>query len=215
MRSDRPPPATAAGPPALPDVSAGDFEGECVELFAEVVQVFGVPRSVGQIYGLLFASPDPLSFSDIVARLEISKGSASQGLQLLRSLGAVRTVAAQDGSSPAAAQRPALSGQAGVPPEGGGPVSATTRATLSGGEPRRRDYYEPELGLRRLMSGVLRERVAPLANAGADRLERLRALAEGSGAAKTFHLKQVRQLATWRKRLRLVLPVIVTLLGPK
>lgn len=52
----------------------------------------GVPRSVGQIYGLLFASPVPLTFTDIVATLAISKGSGSQGLQALRTLGAVRTV---------------------------------------------------------------------------------------------------------------------------
>ncbi len=57
--------------------------------FAEIVQLFGIPKSVGQIYGLLYASLEPLGFTAIVERLEISKGSASQGLQLLRSLGAI------------------------------------------------------------------------------------------------------------------------------
>jgi len=68
------------------------FQAECVDFFGEIVQVFGVPRSVGYIYGLLFSSREPLSFSDIVDRLAISKGSGSQGLQLLRELGAVRPV---------------------------------------------------------------------------------------------------------------------------
>ena len=64
------------------------FEGECVAFFAEIVQLFGIPKSVGQIYGLLYASYQPLGFTSIVERLEISKGSASQGLHLLRTLGA-------------------------------------------------------------------------------------------------------------------------------
>ena len=69
-----------------------NFQIQCAEMFAELVQIFGVPKSVGQIYGVLYATPEPLSFSDIVEQLNISKGSASQGLQLLRSLGAVRHV---------------------------------------------------------------------------------------------------------------------------
>ena len=67
--------------------------------FAEIVQLFGIPKSVGQIYGLLYASPKPLGFTAIVERLEISKGSASQGLQLLRSLGAINEAEAKDGTA--------------------------------------------------------------------------------------------------------------------
>src|SRR5688572_16073888 len=72
------------------------FERECSQLFGEIVEVLGVPHSVGQIYGVLFASPKPLSFSDIIKQLEISKGSASQGLQLLRTLGAIRLLSPLD-----------------------------------------------------------------------------------------------------------------------
>lgn len=56
--------------------------------------MLGLPRSLGQIYGLLFGSARPLSFADIVERLEISKGSASQGLRTLREVGAITPVAA-------------------------------------------------------------------------------------------------------------------------
>jgi DNA-binding transcriptional regulator GbsR (MarR family) len=52
----------------------------------------GLPKSVGEIYGLLFASPVPLAMDELIARLHISTGAASQGLKLLRSLGAVKTV---------------------------------------------------------------------------------------------------------------------------
>ena len=50
-----------------------------------------MPRSVGEIYGLLYFSPSPLPMDQIVSRLGISLGSASQGLKTLRSLKAVRT----------------------------------------------------------------------------------------------------------------------------
>ena len=72
-----------------------------MDMFADIVSALGIPKSIGQIYGLLYASATPLSFSDIVERLEISKGSVSQGLQLLRSLGAINVAdlkLKQDGS---------------------------------------------------------------------------------------------------------------------
>lgn len=54
------------------------------------VRVLGLPRSLGEIYGLLFISTAPLSLDDLVRDLGISKGSVSQGLRTLRTLGAVR-----------------------------------------------------------------------------------------------------------------------------
>lgn len=66
------------------------LERQLVGIFVDGVKVLGLPRSIGEIYGLLFVSPDPLSLDDLVRRLGISKGSASQGLRTLRGLGAVR-----------------------------------------------------------------------------------------------------------------------------
>jgi len=172
------------------------FETECIGFFAEVVQVLGVPKSIGQIYGLIFASPAPLSFTDIVARLEISKGSASQGLQLLRSLGAIKLARSLPLNHRALRLTPDV------------PV-------LSPVELPRRDYYEPELSLRKLVSGVLGEKIMPLAMTGGDRLARLRELAEQDGERSDFLLDRVKQLGTWRRRLRTVLPVLTALLGPK
>jgi DNA-binding transcriptional regulator GbsR (MarR family) len=66
------------------------LELQVVAVFVDGVRVLGLPRSIGEIYGLLFISQTPLALDDLVRRLSISKGSASQGLRLLKSLGAVR-----------------------------------------------------------------------------------------------------------------------------
>ena len=177
-----PPKAYRAGNPV-------DFQGECIELFAEVVYALGLPRSVGQIYGLLYASPVPLSFSDIVERLDISKGSASQGLQLLRTLGAVKPVSRSYSLT----------------------VRRSDGATV-------RDYYEPELGLRRLLGGIIRGRIEPLVGQGRLRMRRLRELAEAAAdsSRKEFQLERVEQLETWRRQATLVMPVLKLMLkSPK
>jgi DNA-binding transcriptional regulator GbsR (MarR family) len=76
--------------PATSDSSLSPVETQVVELFVDGVRVLGLPKSIGEIYGLLFISPSPLSLDDFVTRLGISKGSASQGLRTLKELGAVR-----------------------------------------------------------------------------------------------------------------------------
>ena len=75
-----------------PDVLAPELaplERQVVDVFVDGVRVLGLPRSIGEIYGLLFISQSPLALDDLVSRLNISKGSASQGLRMLKSLGAV------------------------------------------------------------------------------------------------------------------------------
>ena len=153
------------------------FERECVGLFSEFLHVLGVPKSVGSIYGLLYASPQPLGFTAIVESLEISKGSASQGLQLLRSLGAINEAEAKDGAARGVA-------------------------------------YEDELSLRQLVTGVLQERLAPLASAGAQRLKRLKDLAAQAPENASFYLDRTKQLENWRKRFTTVTPLLTALLGP-
>ena len=68
-------------------------ESEVIQLFVQFSRALGQPRSIAEIYGMLFASPVPLSLDDLVERLRLSRGSASQGLKYLRDLGAVRAVA--------------------------------------------------------------------------------------------------------------------------
>lgn len=70
------------------------FETALVDFFVDAAELLGVPKSVAAIYGIVFASPAPLSFADIESRLDISKGSVSQGLRVLREVGAVKEVSA-------------------------------------------------------------------------------------------------------------------------
>ena len=67
-------------------------EREVVQLFVGVADVLALPRSVGELYGLLFVSSAPLSMDDCMDRLQISTGSVSQGLKALRAFGAVKVV---------------------------------------------------------------------------------------------------------------------------
>ena len=68
------------------------IERQVIDIFVDGVRVLGLPGSVGEIYGLLYVSRDALSLDDLVGRLGISKGSASQGLRMLKNLGAVREI---------------------------------------------------------------------------------------------------------------------------
>ncbi len=67
-------------------------EIEAINLFVQFSRALGQPRSYAEIYGLLFVAPRPLTMDTLIERLQMSKGSASQGLKYLEDLGAVRTV---------------------------------------------------------------------------------------------------------------------------
>src|SRR5689334_9414028 len=67
-------------------------EIEIIDLFVQFSSALGQPRSVAEIYGLLFISRQPLAMDEMIHRLRLSKGSTSQGLRFLRNLGAVRMI---------------------------------------------------------------------------------------------------------------------------
>ena len=69
-----------------------ELEKEVVEIFVRIAGVLSLPRSVGELYGVLFVSPEPMCIDDLMSKLKISKGSTSQGLKILRSFGAVNPV---------------------------------------------------------------------------------------------------------------------------
>lgn len=66
------------------------IETEVIDIFVRGTQLLGLPRSFGEIYGLLFISPEPLSMDQITGQLNISIGSASRGLKELRAFKAVK-----------------------------------------------------------------------------------------------------------------------------
>jgi DNA-binding transcriptional regulator GbsR (MarR family) len=83
-------PAQAAVEP--PRERLTELEVEAIEMFINFLRLIGLPKSVGEIYGLLFVAPRPMAMDEVMDRLGISLGAASQGLKLLRSFGAVRVV---------------------------------------------------------------------------------------------------------------------------
>lgn len=85
-------PESAANITEFPQTELSEIERETIDLFVHFAQLFSLPKSLGEIFGLLFASENPLTFDSIVEKLQISRGSASQGLRFLRSIGAVHTV---------------------------------------------------------------------------------------------------------------------------
>lgn len=77
---------------SLDALELDEWERTVIETFVHAAQLIGVPKSVGQIYGLLFCRDEPLPMDTIMNSLGISKGSASMGLKTLRQIGAVKAV---------------------------------------------------------------------------------------------------------------------------
>jgi HTH-type transcriptional regulator, glycine betaine synthesis regulator len=65
---------------------------EMIEAAGRLCQLLGVPRSTGQIYGLLYLAPKALSLDEVADLLGISKGSASNGTRQLAAWGVIRQV---------------------------------------------------------------------------------------------------------------------------
>ena len=77
----------------------------------------------------------------------------------------------------------------------------------------RREFFEPELGLRRLASGLLREKIQPLAFDTRNSLVRLRHhTANAPSAQRDFQLDRIRQLEVWHRQLGRLLPMIQAIL---
>jgi DNA-binding transcriptional regulator GbsR (MarR family) len=81
---------TLTVPSGKAKAALSELEVEAIEMFINFLRLIGLPKSVGEIYGLLFVAPRPMAMDEIMARLGLSLGAASQGLKLLRSFGAVR-----------------------------------------------------------------------------------------------------------------------------
>lgn len=153
-----------------------EFEAQVVDFFCDGMRLLGLPKSIGEIYGILFISPEPLSLDDLVEKLGISKGSASQGLKMLRNLGAVR------------------------------------EAGLNGS---RRSYYEPDVELKQLVGGFIKEQVRPHLASGEEKLGRLKTMvSEMPGDARSdFYAGRLERLGRWSQKARIVLPFLQKFLG--
>lgn len=70
-------------------------ERRAIHYFVRMAEVLSVPRSIAEIYGLLYISPVPLRFADIEKRLSLSKGSVSEGLRFLKDHGMAQAARAK------------------------------------------------------------------------------------------------------------------------
>jgi DNA-binding transcriptional regulator GbsR (MarR family) len=78
-----------------PAVLSSKAKLEMIETCARLAQLLGLPRSTGQIYGLLQFSAKPLCLDEIAVTLQLSKGSCSVGTRQLCAWKAVRPVFVQ------------------------------------------------------------------------------------------------------------------------
>jgi DNA-binding transcriptional regulator GbsR (MarR family) len=150
------------------------LELEVVELFVRLADLLSLPRSLGEIYGCLYISPEPMCMENLVKKLKISKGSASQGLKALRNFGAIKTV-------------------------------------YKPGE--RRDFYEAECELRKLVGGFLKDQVNPHLDNGKDRVRRMKSLLEDDSCEDAeFLAERIGQLEKWRSRAEKILPLAIMMI---
>lgn len=147
-----------------------------IDIFVRAAGLIGLPRSIGEIYGLLYCSPRALTFDDLVECLQISKGSVSQGLKVLRQLGAVK---------------------------------------LHYVPGSRRDHYKPELSMKRLVHGFVKDQFEPHLASGSQRLESIGALIEGEAdpALRAHATSRLHTLLSWQQRTRKLIPIVMAVLG--
>ncbi|MDQ8195225.1 hypothetical protein QEH59_12370 [Coraliomargarita sp. SDUM461004] len=164
----------STSPTAASALSA--WETSMIDVFVRAAGLIGLPRSIGEIYGLLFCAKTALSFDELVERLQISKGSVSQGLKVLRQLGAVK---------------------------------------LHYVPGSRRDHYLPELSMKRLVRGFIKDQFEPHLSSGSQRLQGLDALiqAEPDAELRTHAMGRLNTLLTWQQRTRKLIPVVMAVLG--
>ncbi|MGC6456716.1 MAG: GbsR/MarR family transcriptional regulator [Coraliomargaritaceae bacterium] len=154
---------------------SASWELATIEVFVRAAGLIGFPRSIGEIYGVLYCAEQALTFDDLVERLGISRGSVSQGLKLLRQLGAVRTQYVM-GS--------------------------------------RKDHFVPELSMKRLAKGFVRDQFTPHLESGASRLDQIEVLIEEEDVALRDHaLSRIRTLRTWQARTAKLVPIVMAVLG--
>lgn len=230
-------PNSALRPPSSGLVRSGGrdpetvaFEASLVAFFVDAADMLGVPKSVAAIYGICFASPEPLSFAEIEARLDISKGSISQGLRVLREVGALRVAAgAEDGGqmteggkgrtdsqlstlssqlSGNDSQLSALSSRLSTPSS----RLSTLSSQLSRGS-RPRERFEPDLHLRNLVIRWLENRLQKQLESGQDRLKTIaKTVPAGKQGSAKMLKERIRTLQTWQKQAGAVLPLVKTFL---
>ena len=72
--------------------SIRQFKDEFIEKMGFLGTLFGFSKLLGQIYGTLFLSPNPLCLNDLMKELRVSKGSISTNIRELEKWGGCKKV---------------------------------------------------------------------------------------------------------------------------
>lgn len=64
-------------------------EEEFIAYFVEVTRLLAVPKSVGEVYGLLYCSPSPLTVGEITEKLGVCKATVSYAMRFLGNINAI------------------------------------------------------------------------------------------------------------------------------
>lgn len=202
-RNSGSPVSRSAGQPAS-RLSPG--EAQVISVFVQLAQAMGMQKSLGEIYGLLYATPEPLAFQDIVDRLGLSKGSVSQGLRFLRTVGAIKPVVVvgdrREFFEPVLELRALVGGflKERLNPElESWGVRAKALKIEDFERPQARIDEDERLSLRSGASELLNLQPAPSTASAAKRRKTLQA--------------RIDKLKAWHKKANLVLPMVSKLLG--
>lgn len=183
------------------------FERAVVSFFGQAADLLGVPKSVAAIYGVCFASPVPVGFSELQSRLDISTGSISQGLRVLREIGALKV------ADPGAAVDPLSSGteaDQSINRPASVPLHESTDLLTRVARHPRAQRYTPDLELRKLVSRWLEERLQRQLDTGSAQLKTV--LSAMPGGDNPMLQERVACLQNWHGQARALLPLIKTFL---
>ena len=70
--------------------SVADVRSDFIEQTGLISQVEGLPRIAGRVFGLLIFDGDAVSFGDLAARLQVSRGSISSSIRILEERGLIK-----------------------------------------------------------------------------------------------------------------------------
>lgn len=87
-------PKQTGSPPEPPSLNTqmDDLAREFINNLGRVADFFGFNRLMGQLYAVLFLSPEPLTLDDMVKRLDSSKGNVSINIRALERWGLVHQI---------------------------------------------------------------------------------------------------------------------------
>ncbi len=67
-----------------------ELEQEVIAFWVRIAALFGYSRSIGEIFGAIFLSEEPLCADDLAEKLNMSRSGVGQGLKTLQEIGAIR-----------------------------------------------------------------------------------------------------------------------------